>query len=132
MNLETSEPLLSRLRNNFLKKRTGKKNTLCRKQRNCRVSLSKKSKKKYFANLNGKNILDDKLLSTTIKASLSDEVITRDGINLSKKGELIKTELETAEVLNKFFSNIINNLEISKYFKCESFINDKIKLYEQF
>ena len=92
----------------------------------------KKSKKKYFANLNGKNILDDKLLSTTIKPSLSDEVITRDGINLSKKGELIKTELETAEVLNKFFSNIINNLEISKYFKCESFIKYKIKLYEQF
>ena len=50
--------------------------------------------------------------------------MTRDRINLSEKGELVKTELETAEVLNKFFSNIVNNLEISKYSKYESFIDN--------
>ena len=50
--------------------------------------------------------------------------MTRDRINLSKKGESVKTELETAEVLNKFFSNIVNNLEISKYSKYESFIDN--------
>ena len=50
--------------------------------------------------------------------------MTRDRINLSEKGELVKTELETAEVLNKFFSNIANNLEISKYSKYESFIDN--------
>ena len=43
--------------------------------------------------------------------------MTRDIINLSEKGKSIKTELETAEVLNKSFSNIFNNLEISKYSK---------------
>ena len=43
--------------------------------------------------------------------------MTRDRINLSEKGELVKTELETAEVLNKFFSNIVSNLEILKYSK---------------
>ena len=52
--------------------------------------------------------------------------MTRDRINLSEKGELVKTKLETAEVLSKFFSNVINNLEISKYSKYESFI-DNIK-----
>ena len=41
-----------------------------------------------------------------------------------EKGEFVKTELETAEVLNKFFSNIVNNLEISKYCKYESFIDN--------
>ena len=50
--------------------------------------------------------------------------MTRDRINLSKKEESVKTELETAEVLNKFFSNIVNNLEISKYSKYESFIDN--------
>ena len=29
--------------------------------------------------------------------------MTRDRINLSEKGESVKTELETAEVLNRFF-----------------------------
>ena len=48
--------------------------------------------------------------------------MTRDRINLSEKGESVKTELEIAEVLNKFFSDITNNLEISKYSKYESFI----------
>ena len=82
----------------------------------------KKSKKIYFENLNEKDILDNKLFWKTIKPSLSDKVMTRDRINLSEKGELVKTELETAEVLNKFFSNIAKNLEISKYSKYESFI----------
>ena len=48
----------------------------------------------------------------------------KDRMNLSEKGESVKTELETAEVLNKFFSNIANNLEISKYSKYESFIDN--------
>ena len=94
------------------------------KQRNYCVSLLKKSKKKYFANLNEKDILDNKLFWKTIKPSFSDKIMTRDRINLSEKGELVKTELETAEVLNKFFSNIVNNLEISKYSKYESFIDN--------
>ena len=50
--------------------------------------------------------------------------MTRNRINLSEKGESVKTELETAEVLNKFFSDIVNNLEISKYSKYESFIDN--------
>ena len=114
----------SRLRNNFLKNRTGKNKTSYTKQWNYCVSLLKKSRKKHFANLNEKDILDNKLFWKTIKPSFSDKIMTRDRINLSEKGELVKTELETAEVLNKFFSNIVNNLEISKYSKYESFIDN--------
>ena len=43
---------------------------------------------------------------------------------MSEKGELVKTELETAEVLNKVFSNSFNNLEILRYYKYESFIEN--------
>ena len=52
--------------------------------------------------------------------------MTRDRINLSEKRQSVKTELETVEVLDKFFSNVVNNLDISKYSKYESFI-DNIK-----
>ena len=114
----------SRLTNNFLKNRTGENKILYTKQKNYCVSLLKKTKKKYFAKLNEKDILDNKLFWKTIKLSLSDKVRARERINLSEKGELVKTELETAEVLNKFFSNIVNNLEISKYSKYESFIDN--------
>ena len=84
----------------------------------------KKSKKRCFANLNEKDLRDKKLFWKTIKPSLSDKVTTRDRINLSEKGQSVKTELETAEGLNKFFYNIVNNLEISKYSKYESFIDN--------
>ena len=78
-----------RLCNNFLKNRTGENKTLYTKQRNYCVSLLKKSKKKYFANLNEKDILDNKLFWKTIKPSLSDKVMTRDTINLSEKRESV-------------------------------------------
>ena len=74
----------------------------------------KKSERKYFVNLNEKDILDNKLFCKTIKPSFSDKTMTRDRINLSEKEELVKNELETSEVLNKFFSNIVNNLEFQK------------------
>ena len=79
----------------------------------------KKSRKKHFANLNEKDILDNKLFWKTIKTSFSDKIMTRNRRNLKKseKEEKIKTELETEKVLNEFFSNIVNNLEISKYSK---------------
>ena len=72
----------SRLRNNFVKNRTGGNKTLYTKQRNYRISLLKKFKKKNFANVNEKDIFD-KLFQKTIKPSLSDKVMTRDRIKLS-------------------------------------------------
>ena len=59
-----------------------------------------------------------------MKPSLSDKFMTRDRINLSEKGESVKIELRTVEVLDKFFPDIVNNLEISKYSKYESFIDN--------
>ena len=56
--------------------------------------------------------------------SLSDKVMTRGRINWFERGESVKTVLETAEVLNKFFSNIANNLEISKCAIYKSFIGN--------
>ena len=58
-----------------------------------------------------------------MKPSSSDKVMTRGRIYLSEKGESIKTELETAESLNNFFPNIVNNLETLKHSKYEFFID---------
>ena len=105
----------SGLRNNFLKNIMEQSKTLYTKQKNYCVSLLKKTRKKCFANLNKKDILDKKLFWKTIKPSFSDKIMPR---------ELVETESETAEVLNKLFSNIVNNLEISKYSKNKSFIDN--------
>ena len=48
----------------------------------------------------------------------------RDRMSLFGKGECVKTELETAKILNELFSYNVNKLEISKYLKDRSFIGN--------
>ena len=50
-----------------------------------------------------------------MKPSLSDKSCTKEQINLVEKREILKTDLETAKVLNTFFGNIVKNLEINQY-----------------
>ena len=57
----------------------------------------------------------NKLFWKTIKPSFSDKIVTRDRIHLTENGEVVKTELETAETLNNFFGNVIKNQMIPKY-----------------
>ena len=59
--------------------------------------------------------MDNKFLWKIIKPSFSDKIVTRDRIHLTENGEVVNTELETAETLNNFFGNIIKNLMIPKY-----------------
>ena len=97
----------SRLRNNFLRNKT-KENKINR-QRNYCVPLLRKSKRGYYKNLSIKNVTDNKLFWKSVKPLLSDKsrIIDKSKVNISQKGEILKTELETAESLNSFFSNIV-------------------------
>ena len=45
-------------------------------------------------------------------------------INLIENNELVKTDLETAQVLNKIFSNIVQNLDISRYSNDEPLVSN--------
>ena len=105
----------SKLCNKYLKNRNEENRAIYVKQRNYCVSLLRKSKKKYYENLDERNLMDNKLFWKTIKPSFSDKIVTRDRIHLTENGQVIKTELETAETLNNFFGNVIKNLMIPKY-----------------
>ena len=50
---------------------------------------------------------DHKLFWKVIKPSLSDKSVVKGQINLIEKREILKKDLETAEVLNTFFGNIV-------------------------
>ena len=62
-----------------------------------------------------KNITDNKLFWKSVKPLLSDKSRIWDLVNISEKGEILKTESETAKTLNSFFSNIVKNLNILRY-----------------
>ena len=105
----------SRLRNKYLRNRNEDNRALYVKQRNHCVSLLRKSNKKYYENLDERNLMGNKLFWKTIKPSFPDKVVTRDRIHLTENSEVVKTELETAETLNNFFGNVIKSLMIPKY-----------------
>ena len=102
--------LRTNLRNKFLKNRSNENKTNYVKQRNHCVSLLRKTKREYYSNLDKKKICDNKTFRKIIKPMLSNERIT-----LTENDEIIKTEKGTAKVLNAFFSNIFQNLDIQQY-----------------
>ena len=106
-----------------LKNRIEENRAIYTNQRNYCVSLLRKSKKKYNGNLAARNLMDNKFFRKTIKPSFSDKIVTRDRIHLTENGEVVKTELETAEILNNFFGNVIKNLMILKYSEYEPSID---------
>ena len=59
------------------------------------------------------------------KPSFSDKIVTRDRIHLTENGEVVKTELKTAETPNNFFGNVIKNLMIPKYSEYDPSIEGK-------
>ena len=125
-NKELSKAIMTqtKLQNIFLQNRS-EKNKICYiKKRTFCVSLLRKTKKKYYESQNKKSVVDNKLFWKTVKSLLSGKVAGKDRIHLIENNELIKSDLETAEVLNNFFSNIVQNLDISKYSNNESWVSN--------
>ena len=83
----------SQLRNKYLKKRSETNRLAYAKQRNFCVSLLRKTKKDYCANLNEKDIADNKKFWQTVKPLFSDKVKSKEKINLVQ-GEMISMEDE--------------------------------------
>ena len=89
MNKTLSQAITQRtkLRKKFLKYPTEHNKILYTKQRNWCVSLLTKEKKEYFANLNEKDIMDNKNFWQTVKPFVSGKLKSREGISLVEKGE---------------------------------------------
>ena len=111
----------SRLRNRLLKNRSEENRKLFRKQKNKCVSVLRKSKKDYFANLKEKNITDNKGFWLTVKPFLS-KIHLSERINLTEEenNSLLTNCEEVTKELNTFFANAVKSLNISNYENCNS------------
>ena len=105
----------TKLRNNFLQNKSEENRKLYAKQRNFCISLLRKIKKRNYESLYEKSVIDNKLLWKAVSPFLSDKIVGKNKIHLTENGELIKPDLETAEILNDSFSNIAQNLDITRY-----------------
>ena len=114
---ELSKTIVTRakLRNNFLQNKCEENRKLNAKQRNFCISLLRKVKKRHYETLNEKSVIDDKLFWKAVSPFLSDKIVGKSNIHLTENGELTKQDLETAEILNYSFPNIVQNLDITRY-----------------
>ena len=105
----------TRLRNCYLKKRSEQNRLSFVKQRNYCVCLLRKTKKDYYANLNVKDIVDNKQSWRTVKPLFSDKTKSNENITLVED-EIVTTQDEkNAELLNLFFSSAVKNLKITEF-----------------
>lgn len=103
----------SRLKNKYLKENSEKNKKAYSKQRNLCTSLLRKEKKTYFENLDTSKITDNKMFWKTIKPMFSKKCVTKENITLMKDNEIISDNEPVAELFNKFFANIVKELNLA-------------------
>ena len=89
------------------------------------MPLVRKSKKLYYSNLNEKKVTDNKTFWKTIEPFLFDKIASREKVTLTEEDEIVESDINTAQILNTFFSNIVSNLKIAEYANCDP-ISDNI------
>ena len=76
-------------------------------------------KKEYYSNLYEEDVTDNKMLWKIVWPFLSDKVTSSEKITLIEEDEIIGNDSDTARVLNTSFSNIVSNLKIPEYTRCD-------------
>ena len=102
----------SRLRNKFLREITNESKIAYNKQRNICVSLSRKTKRDYFANLDTKIMKDNWKFWKTVNPLFSEKYYSKEFISLIIKDGLITKNEDLAKTFNIFFSSIVKKLDI--------------------
>ena len=105
--------LRTKLRNQFLKNPV-EANRFSYTKQTLVIFKKRKEKKKYFANLNKKNIIDNKTFWQTISFFLRRKQNLGEKLFASKR-KMFPDDTKVASGHNNIFSSIIKNLDIQKY-----------------
>ena len=76
------------------------------------VSLLKKSKRKYYINLNVEDITDNKQFWKTVKPLFSDKTKSAVSITLKGNNKIVESQNEVPNIFNDYFSKIVSLLQI--------------------
>ena len=102
----------SRVRNRFWKNPSEENRKAYNRQRNYCVNLIRREKRKYFDNLNVKDVTDKKTFWKTIKTHFSDKTGNSEKINLVDENIIISDDKVIAETFSDYFSSTISRLDI--------------------
>ena len=121
------------LETKYLKNKSKTNLSSYKKQRNFCSKLYKKERKKYYNNLNIKNITENKEFWRTIKPFLSEKTKSSQKIFICKGDEIISDDRDIAENFSQFFQNAVNSLGIENnqtIIEGENPVDTAIKTFE--
>ena len=95
--------LRSKLRNILLKNGTEENKNNFAKQRNLCVTLLRKSKRKFYGNLNEKELCDNKKFQGEIKPVLSKKVVSNEKITLVEQEKIVGNDKKNYNCSQRFF-----------------------------
>ena len=104
----------SKLKNKYNRNKTNENWNAYKHQRNKCVAILRKSKLIYYRNLDTQNLADNRKFWKAVKPVLTDKVQGSPMINLLENGELVKNDLRIAQILNEYFTNNTDELEIKE------------------
>ena len=96
--------------NKYLKEKSADSKIAYDKQRTYCVNLLRRTKKKYFANINISSITDNKKFWETVKPLFSDKISRKETINLAVNDTILSDDQVVADTFNNYFNNIVKNL----------------------
>ena len=83
-------------------------------QRNFYVSLLRKSKRHFFGKLDHRVVSDNRKFWKTVGLLFSDKTFHKESIILNNNNKTISNNEELAEIFNKHFNELVENLDINK------------------
>ena len=104
----------SALENKFYKNRSAENKKAYKKQKNYCNRLYKRERRKFYSQLNPKNVTDNKKFWGTVTPFFSNKGCSKEDIVLVNGDEIISNNVEIAQTFNDFFKNCANSLKISE------------------
>ena len=123
----------SRFRNKFCKSRTKENEKLYKKQRNKYVALRRKCIKEYLLNISNNSIITNKNFWSFIRPFFVNKgLLNSSEITLRKEKKIITDTKEIVQVLNDYYSNIVERScgEKPTSIAKQSLLTDKIKIVD--
>ena len=105
----------ARLRNKYFKSPTSENKLSYTKQKNFCTNLLKREKKKYYSDLDVKILEDNKKFWQKVKPLFSEKSMIKQSIRLNINDKIISDRKQVVEILNNYFMDAVENLEIERY-----------------
>ena len=105
----------ARLRNKYNKTRAEVDRIAYTKYKNFCTNLLVREKKKYYGNLDTTIFDDNKKFWQRVKPLFSDKTVLKHNIRLKENGKMISDKKEIAEILNNYFMESVEYLEVERY-----------------